>query len=65
MYASRNTEHFKKVFRWKYFLAQNFFWYFALFTFTMAGIYSPSKIYLTHVRAIWFAFATQFLYVTL
>ena len=62
----RNTsEHFKKIFSWKYFLAHNFFWYFALFTFTVNQMYSTTDIWLTHYRAIHHCFGTQFLLVAL
>lgn len=65
IYLKFNSEHTKKLWDTKYFVAQVAYWLISFTTFSLAMYFSVGEIWKTHNRAMQLGHGLQFLYVTL
>ena len=65
IYYGRHLAHFKAIYKPQFFVAQMFFYFFNVYTWTMMQLYSPTKIWETHPRTIGTTFGFIVVYVLL
>lgn len=65
IYKGRHLEHFKAIYKPQFFVAQIFFYFFNVYTWTMMQLYSPTEIWKTHPRTIGTTFGFVVIYVVL